>query len=57
MPILPRQEGEELVLTHQGVIIRVKVTDIKSGQVKVGVEASRSVDVARPEIEPERPMP
>lgn len=46
-----QEEGEELVLTHHGVTIRVKVTDIKGGQVKVGVEAPREVEIIRRELQ------
>lgn len=50
MLVLTRREGEELVLTYQGVTIRARVTDIKGGQVKVGVEAPREVEIIRREL-------
>lgn len=50
MLILTRREGEEFVLTHKGITIRVKVTNVNGSQVKVGIEAPREVHVARNEL-------
>jgi len=57
MLILTRREGEKLVLTHQGITIWVKVTDIKGGQIKLSIEAPKAVDFVRRELQPEQPMP
>ena len=52
MLILSRREGEELVLTYEGITIRVK-----GGRVKGGVEAPQEVDVVRREFQAREPMP
>lgn len=45
-----RREGETLILTYEEITIELHVTDIKGGQVKLGVEAPLEVEVVREEI-------
>ncbi len=48
MLVLTRKEGEELWM-NQGDI-KVHILDVKNGNVRVGIEAPRSVDVLRKEL-------
>ena len=47
MLIITRTEGEEIVIDG---VIRVRVVGIKAGQVKLGVEAPRAIQVDRAEV-------
>ncbi len=48
MLVLTRSEGEALVI---GEDIEIHVISIKGGQVKIGIDAPRSVSVHRKEVE------
>ena len=50
MLILARREGEVLRLTYQDIIIDVMVTNIRGGEVKIGIDAPRVIGVMREEI-------
>lgn len=47
MLILARREGEALVIDHD---IRVTITAIKGGQVRIGIDAPEDVDIMREEL-------
>ena len=47
MLILGRKEGEEIYLGNN---IKIKVTDISNGAVKIGIDAPREVLVLRGEL-------
>ncbi|MFA5633358.1 MAG: carbon storage regulator [Porticoccaceae bacterium] len=47
MLILTRREGETIVVDHD---IRITVTRIKGGQVKLGIDAPEDVDIVREEL-------
>lgn len=50
MHILARREGETLVLAYEDITIALHVTDIKDGQVKLGVDAPRDVNLSGYEL-------
>ncbi len=51
MLVLSRKEGESIILqTETGESIKIQVVNIKGNQVKIGIEAARSVKVSREEI-------
>jgi carbon storage regulator CsrA len=50
--VLSRKIGQTLVITQQdGTEIKVQVVDVKKKQVKLGIEAPKSVPVRRGELE------
>jgi carbon storage regulator len=52
MLVLSRKIGQTLVITQQdGTEIKVQVVDVKKKQVKLGIEAPKSVPVRRGELE------
>ena len=51
MLVLTRRVGESLILSLQdGTTAKIEVTQVNGGQVRIGVEAPRSVGVDREEI-------
>jgi carbon storage regulator len=52
MLVLCRRLGE--VITIPSIDMRVTVIGIGSGRVKLGIEAPKSVDVYREEVEPKK---
>ena len=51
MLVLSRKEGESIILqTETGESIKIQVVNIKGNQVKIGIEAARSVKISREEI-------
>ena len=50
MLVLARQVGQQIIMEHEGVMIVVEVVSLRSGEVKIGVEAPKSVSVDRREI-------
>ncbi|MGF7184471.1 carbon storage regulator [Desulfitispora alkaliphila] len=47
MLILSRKEGEAIVI---GKDIKVTVTEVKDGQVRLGIDAPKEVDIFRKEL-------
>lgn len=47
MLVITRREGETVVVDHD---IRITVTLIKGGQVKLGIDAPEDVDIVREEL-------
>ncbi|MFA5633363.1 MAG: carbon storage regulator CsrA [Porticoccaceae bacterium] len=47
MLILTRKLGETVVIDHD---IRVTVLAVKGGQIKIGIDAPRDVDIVREEL-------
>ena len=50
MLVLARQVGQQIIMEHEGVMIVVEVVSMRHGEVKIGVEAPKSVSVDRREI-------
>lgn len=50
MLVLARQVGQQIIMEHEGVMIVVEVVSMRPGEVKIGVEAPKSVSVDRREI-------
>jgi len=55
MLVLSRKVGEEIVI---GGTIRVRVLSIQGGQIRLGFDAPREVNIQREELlDPQRPPP
>ena len=50
MLVLSRKPGEEIIVDGR---IRIMVTEIGNGRVKIGIEAPKDVHIARSELAPE----
>ena len=50
MLMLSRRQGEEIVVAFEGVVVTVRVVEIKRNQVRVGINAPPEVSVHRREI-------
>ncbi len=51
MLVLSRKKGEEVVITVGNQVIRVVVTDIQPGKVRLGFDADSSVIIHRKEVQ------
>ena len=47
---LSRKNGEQLILNVEGETVVVQICKISGNRVKIGVQASREVDVRRAEL-------